>query len=76
MNDIKEYKIMPLNVLCRIVNQELRIIKNDLVEDGYDNERTLEVITGAEIDDYYINTDKELYVKFKNGDILKGIIKG
>lgn len=71
MIDIKEYKITPLNAMCQLVNQELMIIKRDLVEAGIDNEQTLEVITGAEIDDYYINTGHELYAKFKNGDVLK-----
>lgn len=71
MNDIKEYKITPLNAICQLVNQELDIIKSDLVESGNGDIQTLEVITGGEIDDYYINTDHELFVRFKNGDVLK-----
>ena len=71
MNDIKEYKITPLNAICRLVNQEHDIIKSDLVESGNGDNQTLEVITGGEIDDYYINTDHELFVRFKNGDVLK-----
>lgn len=67
-----EYKISPLIAVCRLFNKELFNIRKDLVKSGNGDMFMQEIIKGMEIQDFHINTDNEIYVKFKNGDVLSG----
>lgn len=67
-----EYKIMPINRICQLFNMELFNIRKELVKAGNGDLLTQETLKGCEIEDWYMNSDNEIYVKFKNGDELKG----
>jgi len=66
------YKITPVNKICQIFNEELFNIRKDLVKTGNGDIFTQEVLKGCEVEDWYITSDGEIYVKFKNGDVLRG----
>lgn len=69
---INNYKIMPVNRICQLFNEELFKIRKDLVKAGNGDIFTQEALKGCEIEDWYMNTDGEIYVRFKNGDVLRG----
>lgn len=64
-----------LVTICKLFNKELLEIRKGLVKSGDGDMFKQEILKGCEIWDIRINTDGEIYVVFKNGDVLKGKFK-
>lgn len=72
---VKMALTLPINKICQLFNEELYNIRKELVKVGSGDIFTQEALKGCEVEDWHMNSDNEIYVKFKNDDILKGVLK-